>query len=84
VGNDPSALAALQAAGVRWQANQDVPGGRVQLANLLLYSDQRRIHAAVAEGSVDAFAVERTIFHWAAEDPASPWRGRLDILPTPP
>jgi len=83
VGNDPSALAALQAAGVRWQANQDVPGGRVQLANLLLYSDQRRIHAAVAEGSVDAFAVERTIFHWAAVDAASPWRGHLDILPTP-
>ncbi|MFC3533303.1 methyl-accepting chemotaxis protein [Vogesella facilis] len=81
VGNDPSALAALQAAGVRWQANRELPGGRVQLGNLLLFSDQGRIHAAVAEGTVDAFAVERTIFHWAASDAASPWRGRLDILP---
>ena len=80
-GNDPSAFAALEAAGVRWQANRDKPGGTVQLANLIAYSDQARIHDAVADGIVDAFAVEQPIFHWAANGERSRWRGKIDILP---
>jgi ABC-type amino acid transport substrate-binding protein len=81
VGNDPAVFQALEAAGVRWLANQDKPGGKVRLANLIAYSDQTRIHDSVAEGIVDAFAVERPIFHWAASDPGSRWYGKLEILP---
>ncbi|EEG08587.1 methyl-accepting chemotaxis protein [Pseudogulbenkiania ferrooxidans] len=81
VGNDPAAITVLEGAGVRWQANRDKPGSVVQLANLIAYSDQGRIHEAVATGVVDAFAVERPIFHWAATDRASRWRGKIEILP---
>ncbi|MBI3146853.1 MAG: hypothetical protein HYZ18_16670 [Pseudogulbenkiania sp.] len=51
------------------------------LANLIAYSEQGRIHDSVADGVVDAFAVERPIFHWAATGAGSRWRGRIDILP---
>lgn len=81
VGNDPAALEVLQSAGVRWQANRELPGGRIQLRNLMVYSDQRRIQDAVVTGTVDAFAVERVIFHWAATSPSSPWQGKLEVLP---
>jgi ABC-type amino acid transport substrate-binding protein len=79
--SDPAAFATLQAAGVRWSANRDLPGGRVTLANLLAYSDQTRIHDCLADGSVDAFAVDLPIYWWACTGADSPWRGRLEIVP---
>lgn len=82
-GNDPSLLELLAAKGLRWPANAQVPGGRQQLANLLVFTDQRRIHDALVEGVVDAFVVERPIYHWAANHTQSPWLGQVEILSPP-
>ncbi|MFN0218041.1 MAG: methyl-accepting chemotaxis protein [Hyphomicrobium sp.] len=79
--NDPAAFATLEAAGIRWRANARKPGGRVTLANLIAYSDQSRIHDALAHGVVDAFAVDRPIYHWACTASESRWRGMIEILP---
>lgn len=79
--NDPAALATLEERGLRWQANRHQPGGKVELANLLAYSDQSLIHDCLADGTVDAFAVDLPIYHWACQGEHSPWRGRLEILP---
>src|SRR3990167_5818118 len=54
--NDPAAMATLEERGLRWQANRHKPGGKVELANLLAYSDQSLIHDCLADGTVDAFA----------------------------
>lgn len=79
--NDPGAYLVLENAGVRWKGNQHVPGGKVVLSNLIAYSDQSRIHDCLADGIVNAFAVDLPIYHWACKDPASPWHGRIEILP---
>jgi ABC-type amino acid transport substrate-binding protein len=79
--NDPGAFATLEAAGIRWGANADVPGGRVRLANLIAYSDQSQIHDCLVDGQVDAFAVDQPIYHWAATGAESRWRGKLEVLP---
>jgi len=81
--NDPAAFAALEAAGLRWSRHADTPPGTVRLANLIGYSDQGVIHDALAQGTVDAFAADHPIFAWACYGQHSPWRGQLDILPTP-
>ena len=80
-GYDPGAFELLEAAGVRWQANLHKPGGRVRLDSLIAYPDPARIYDAVADGRVDAFFVERPVFHWAANNPESPWAGRLELVP---
>lgn len=74
--NDPGAFAVLESLGI----GQDA-GARVRLENLIAYSDQSRIHDCLADGVVDAFAVDLPIYHWACSDPASPWRGRIEIIP---
>jgi ABC-type amino acid transport substrate-binding protein len=79
--NDPAAFATLEAAGLRWAANLDKPGGKVKLANLIAYTDQSRIHDCLAERAVDAFAVDKPIYHWACTGADSPWRGQIECLP---
>lgn len=79
--NDPSAFATLEAAGLRWTDNRQVPGGRVVLGNLLAFTDQGRIHDALASGVVDAFAVDHPIMYWAAQGEGSRWRGKIEVLP---
>lgn len=79
--NDPAAFATLEAAGLRWAANRGKPGGKAQLANLIPYSDQSRIHDCLVEGTVDAFAVDQPIYYWAATGAESRWRNRIEILP---
>jgi len=79
--NDPAAFATLEAAGLRWAANLDKPGGKVKLGNLVAYTDQSRIHDCLAEKAVDAFAVDKPIYHWACTGAESPWRGRIECLP---
>jgi ABC-type amino acid transport substrate-binding protein len=79
--NDPAALDVLEAAGVRWRANAGKPGGRVRLANLIAFGDQTRIFEAVANGVVDAFAVDHPVFHWASTSTESHWHKRIDVLP---
>ncbi|MBT4889425.1 MAG: transporter substrate-binding domain-containing protein [Rhodospirillales bacterium] len=79
--NDPGAFTVLENAGVRWNANENVPGGRIKLANLIAYSDQSRIHDCLADGIVNAFAVDLPIYHWACTNPVSPWHGKIEILP---
>jgi ABC-type amino acid transport substrate-binding protein len=79
-GYDPGAFEALQQAGVRWEANRRMAGGTVQLGSLVAYPDPSRIYGALAEGRVDAFFVERPIFHWAATSADSPWAGRLELV----
>jgi hypothetical protein len=80
-GYDPGAFEILQGAGVRWETNRSLSGGLVQLGSLIAYPDATRIYDALAEGRVDAFFVERPIFHWAANASDSPWVGRLEIVP---
>lgn len=80
-GYDPGAFQALEAAGVRWETNRHAPGATVRLDSLIAYPDPRLIYDAVADGKVDAFFVERPIFHWAATHPDSPWSTRLEIVP---
>ena len=77
--NDPGAFDLLQKMGVRWQANQNLPGGKVFLKELIAYSDQTRIHDCLAEGVVDAFCVDLPIYHWACSDKTSPWYGKIEI-----
>ena len=79
--NDPGAFATLEAAGLRWGANAKLPGGKVQLANLIAYTDQSRIHDCLADGAVDAFAVDQPIYYWAAAGEDSPWRDRIEVIP---
>jgi ABC-type amino acid transport substrate-binding protein len=79
--NDPAAFATLEEAGVRWRANTQRRGGKVRLANLIAYGDQSRIHDALADGAVDAFAVDHPIYYWACTARESRWRGRIEILP---
>lgn len=80
--NDPSAYATLEAAGLRWGGNLSAKGRRIAtLGSLIPMTDQGRIHDALADGVVDAFAVDAPIMHWACTSPDSPWRGRIEILP---
>ena len=79
--NDPAALATLEAAGLRWGKHTRQEPGTIRLANLMSYSDQSLIHDALANGVVDAFAVDQPIFAWACYGTDSPWRGRIEILP---
>lgn len=79
--NDPAAFKTLEDAGVRWTANADLPNGHIRLGNLITYSDQSRIHDCLADGLVDAFAVDRPIYYWACHGQDSPWRDRIEILP---
>lgn len=78
--NDPAALKTLEDAGIRWSANAHMPGGKVRLGNLISYSDQSRIHDCLANGIVDAFAVDKPIYWWACNGPDSPWQGRIEII----
>lgn len=78
--NDPAAFAIVEEQGLRWAGNETKPGGRARLANLIAYSDQSRLHDALAEGAVDAFAVDQPIFHWASNNPDSPWYQRIEVL----
>ncbi|ODN72238.1 Bacterial extracellular solute-binding protein, family 3 [Methylobrevis pamukkalensis] len=79
--NDPGAVVVLEKLGLRWSENSARPGGRVRLGNLIAFNDQGRIHDALADGLVDAFMVDRPIFHWAATHPESRWRGRFEVVP---
>lgn len=79
--NDPGAFAVLESAGMRWADNESKPGGRTRVSNLIAFSDQSRIHDALAEGVVDAFCVDRPIYHWAATAAESRWKGRIEVLP---
>ena len=79
--NDPAALATLEAAGLRCGKHTRQEPGTIRLANLMSYSDQSLIHDALANGVVDAFAVDQPIFAWACYGTDSPWRGRIEILP---
>jgi len=79
--NDPVAFQVLEEQGLRWADNESKPGGIAKLSNLIAYSDQTRLHDALADGAVDAFAVDQPIFHWAANNPESPWHGRIEVLP---
>lgn len=79
--NDPAAFATLEDAGLRWSANAGKNGQKVRLANLIAYSDQSRIHDCLMDGSVDAFAVDKPIYHWACTGADSPWRGKIECLP---
>ncbi|MBR9882285.1 MAG: transporter substrate-binding domain-containing protein [Oceanospirillales bacterium] len=78
--NDPAAFATLEDAGLRWRANRDVAGGRTELANLLAYTNQSWIHDALANGTVDAFAVDLPIYYWACNSDESPWHGQIEVM----
>jgi ABC-type amino acid transport substrate-binding protein len=79
--NDPGAFAVLEAAGLRWAENAAKPGGILRVSNLIAFNDQTRIHDALADGLVDAFMVDRPIFHWATTARESRWHGRIEVLP---
>lgn len=79
--NDPGAFLVLERLGLRWADNAAKPGGSVNLASLVAFNDQSRIHDALASGVVDAFMVDRTVFHWASNARESPWHGRIEVLP---
>lgn len=79
--NDPGAFVVLEQAGLRWSDNARKPGGTVQLGSLVAFNDQSRIHDALADGVVDAFMVDRPIFHWASTSPQSRWCGKFEVLP---
>lgn len=79
--NDPGAFQLLEDIGVRWSANENKPGGKITLANLIAYSDQSRIHDCLANGVVDAFGVDLPIYYWACNNAASRWYGKIEIIP---
>lgn len=79
--NDPAALDVLEMAGLRWRGNANKPGGKLRLANLIAFGDQSRIFDAVADGIVDAFAVDHPVFFWTSNSPESRWSKRVEIIP---
>lgn len=78
--NDPAAFATLEAAGLRWSKHKRDEKGTCRLANLIGYTDQSIIHDALADGKIDAFAVDQPIFAWACYGKDSPWFGRIEML----
>ncbi len=78
--NDPAALTTLEEQGFRWAENEHKPGGKIRLSNLIAYGDISRIHDALADGSIDAFASDHPIFHWASVNPASPWHNKIEVI----
>lgn len=78
--NDPAAFQVMEENGVRWSSNEQKPGKKVMLDNLIAYSDQSRIHNCLADGVVDAFGVDLPIYYWACNNPASPWYNKIEIL----
>lgn len=79
--NDPAAFATLEAAGLRWSKHENNDKGIARLANIIGYTDQSIIHDALADGTVDAFAVDQPIFAWACYGKDSPWYGRIEMVP---
>lgn len=79
--NDPAAFQVLEDQGLRWSSNEGKADGRIKLENLIAYSDQTRIHNCLSDGVVDAFGVDLPIYYWACENPASPWFGKIEIIP---
>jgi ABC-type amino acid transport substrate-binding protein len=77
---DAAGSAMLEAAGLRWPSNRTKPGGKVFLRNLIGISDQKIMYELVANGTVDAFATDKPLFHWACTAPESPWFGQLEII----
>lgn len=78
--NDPAALTVLEEQGLRWAENEDKPGGKVKLSNLIAYGDISRVHDALANGSIDAFAADHPVFHWASVNPDSPWHNKVEVI----
>ena len=78
--NDPAAFVALEAAGLRWSKHKRDERGTIRLASLIGYTDQSIIHDALADGKVDAFAVDQPIFAWACYGKESPWYGRIEMI----
>jgi ABC-type amino acid transport substrate-binding protein len=66
---DPAARAAIDAAGIR-------PADLRQI-----YDDD--YYEPVAQGIFDAFVIDLPIVHWCANDPASPWHGRIETVGDP-
>lgn len=78
--NDPAALTVLEEQGIRWAENEDTPGGKIKLSNLIAYGDISRVHDALANGSIDAFAADHPVFHWASVNPDSPWHNKVEVI----
>ncbi|BFM48745.1 methyl-accepting chemotaxis protein [Marinomonas sp. THO17] len=78
--NDPAALVTLEEQGFRWAENENKPGGKIRLSNLIAYGDISRVHDALANGSIDAFAADHPVFHWASVNPDSPWYNKVEVV----
>jgi hypothetical protein len=70
----------LEEAGLRLSSNIQKPEGTVNIVNLIAYSDQSQIHDFLTNDIVDAFCVDQPIYHWAGNNPASPWYGKIEIV----
>lgn len=79
--NDPSVFRALQDRGVRWPGNEDVPGGKTHIANLIVSADQNHLLDCLAKGVIHAIAIDLPLCYWASNDPASQWCGKIETLP---
>ena len=79
--NDPGAFGVLENNGIRWSENSSKPGGIATLSNLIAFNDQGRLHDALADGVVDAFAVDHPIFYWAASNAESKWQDKIEFVP---
>jgi ABC-type amino acid transport substrate-binding protein len=66
---DPAARQALKDCGINPGALREV------------YDDD--YYDPVAEGVYDAFIIDLPIVHWCANDPASPWHGRIETVGDP-
>jgi ABC-type amino acid transport substrate-binding protein len=64
-------------------ARQAIEDCRIRPGELRQVYDLSDLFGPVAEGIYDAFVIDLPVVYWTLTDPASPWRGKVEIVGEP-